>query len=42
LKLIALHAPTDELALQRIKGMGPQKVKTYGPAFLSVLQDETV
>jgi ATP-dependent DNA helicase RecQ len=39
LKLIALHAPADALSLQRIKGMGPQKVKNYGPAFLSALQD---
>jgi len=38
LKLIAHHAPTDESALERIKGMGPAKVKTYGPHFLRALR----
>ena len=38
LKLIAQSAPGDAEALERVKGMGPYKVKTYGPAFLEALQ----
>ncbi len=39
LKLIAQAVPTDAEALEQVKGMGPYKVKTYGPAFLQALQD---
>jgi superfamily II DNA helicase RecQ len=39
LKLIAQSAPVDAEALEQVKGMGPYKVKTYGPAFLEALQD---
>jgi ATP-dependent DNA helicase RecQ len=39
LKLIAQSAPTDAEELERVKGMGPYKVKTYGPAFLEALQE---
>jgi ATP-dependent DNA helicase RecQ len=39
LKLIAQSAPTDAESLEQVKGMGPYKVKTYGPAFLEALQD---
>jgi ATP-dependent DNA helicase RecQ len=39
LKLIAHHAPADTDALERVKGMGPYKVKTYGAAFLEALND---
>ena len=38
LKLIAQSAPADAEALEQVKGMGPYKVKTYGPAFLEALQ----
>lgn len=38
LKLIAYHAPGDEEALAQIKGMGPAKVKMYGPALLEAMQ----
>jgi ATP-dependent DNA helicase RecQ len=40
LKLIAQSAPTDELALERIKGMGQYKIKMYGQAFLDALRAE--
>ena len=39
LKLIAQSAPGDAEELERVKGMGPYKVKTYGPAFLEAMQD---
>jgi superfamily II DNA helicase RecQ len=39
LKLIAQFLPTDAAALEEVKGMGPYKVKTYGPALLEALQD---
>jgi ATP-dependent DNA helicase RecQ len=38
LKLIAHVAPTDAEGLEQVKGMGPHKVKLYGPAFLEALQ----
>lgn len=38
LKEIALAAPGDLSALEQVKGMGPYKVKTYGPAFLEALR----
>jgi ATP-dependent DNA helicase RecQ len=38
LKLIALYAPNDEEELERIKGMGPQKIKMYGGAFLEAIK----
>jgi ATP-dependent DNA helicase RecQ len=38
LKEIALAAPGDLSALEHVKGMGPYKVKTYGPAFLEALR----
>lgn len=40
LKLIAQSAPADAEELERVKGMGPYKVKTYGPAFLEALSDK--
>jgi ATP-dependent DNA helicase RecQ len=40
LKLIARFAPNDEQSLERIKGMGPHKVKMYGEALLAALQEE--
>jgi ATP-dependent DNA helicase RecQ len=40
LKLIALYAPGDEQELERIKGMGPQKIKMYGGAFLDAVRGE--
>jgi ATP-dependent DNA helicase RecQ len=38
LKEIAQAAPGDLSALEQVKGMGPYKVKTYGPAFLEALR----
>jgi ATP-dependent DNA helicase RecQ len=40
LKLIAHHAPADIGALERVKGMGPYKVKMYGEAILKALLSE--
>jgi ATP-dependent DNA helicase RecQ len=37
LKLIAQTCPADADALERVKGMGPMKVKLYGPALLAAL-----
>jgi superfamily II DNA helicase RecQ len=37
LKLIAQLAPRDSDALEQVKGMGPHKVKMYGPALLEAL-----
>jgi ATP-dependent DNA helicase RecQ len=37
LKLIAQAVPADLGALEQIKGMGPQRVKNYGSAFLQAL-----
>jgi len=37
LKLIAFHAPNDEQALSRIKGMGAARVEQYGKVFLAAL-----
>lgn len=37
LKLIAHAAPTDITELERIKGMGPYKIKTYGAALLGAV-----
>ncbi|KAK2596292.1 hypothetical protein N8I77_013188 [Diaporthe amygdali] len=37
LKLIAEHKPENETALMNIKGVGPQKVKKYGAAFLNIV-----
>ncbi len=39
LKLIAQFAPTDEETLAQVKGMGPAKVRMYGPALLDALRD---
>ncbi len=39
LKLIAQLAPASEQDLERIKGMGPYKIKTYGQAFLRALRE---
>jgi ATP-dependent DNA helicase RecQ len=39
LKLIAQFAPADSDALEQVKGMGPHKVRMYGPAFLAALQE---
>ncbi|HEY8749174.1 MAG TPA: HRDC domain-containing protein, partial [Tepidisphaeraceae bacterium] len=38
LKLIAQSMPADPDALEQVKGMGPHKVKMYGPALLEALQ----
>jgi len=38
LKLIAHFAPTDVEALERVKGMGPYKVRMYGEAFLEAIR----
>jgi ATP-dependent DNA helicase RecQ len=38
LKLIAQAAPADADALEQVKGMGPHKVRMYGQAFLTALQ----
>jgi ATP-dependent DNA helicase RecQ len=40
LKLIALQAPADERGLERVKGMGPNKVRLYGEALLGALREE--
>jgi ATP-dependent DNA helicase RecQ len=37
LKLIASRKPADADALELVKGMGPMKVKLYGPAILEAL-----
>jgi ATP-dependent DNA helicase RecQ len=37
LKLIAQLAPRDADALEQVKGMGPHKVKMYGPALLEAI-----
>ncbi len=37
LKLIAHHAPASLDALEQIKGMGPHKIKMYGPQILQSL-----
>ena len=39
LKLIAQVGPTDVEGLEQVKGMGPHKVKTYGPAFIDALRE---
>jgi ATP-dependent DNA helicase RecQ len=39
LKLIARFPPGDVQGLERIKGMGPYKVKMYGEVFLSALRE---
>ena len=39
LKAIAMSPPSDIDALQRIKGMGPYKVQTYGQALLDAVRD---
>jgi ATP-dependent DNA helicase RecQ len=39
LKLIAHFAPADVESLERVKGMGPHKVKAYGEALLSAVRD---
>ncbi|HET6249166.1 MAG TPA: ATP-dependent DNA helicase RecQ [Tepidisphaeraceae bacterium] len=39
LKLIAHQAPADITALERVKGMGPYKVKMYGEAILKALSE---
>jgi ATP-dependent DNA helicase RecQ len=39
LKLIAQTCPTDADALESVKGMGPMKVKLYGPALLAALMN---
>jgi ATP-dependent DNA helicase RecQ len=38
LKQIAQEKPGDVAALERIKGMGPYKIKMYGEAFLDVVR----
>jgi ATP-dependent DNA helicase RecQ len=38
LKLIARFAPSDPASLERIKGMGPHKVKMYGDTFLAAVR----
>ncbi len=38
LKAIAFNAPDDAAGLERIKGMGPHKVRMYGEAFLKALK----
>jgi ATP-dependent DNA helicase RecQ len=40
LKLIARSAPATLASLGQIKGMGPHKVKTYGPALLAAIGGE--
>jgi ATP-dependent DNA helicase RecQ len=37
LKQIAMNAPADLTGLQRVKGMGPQKIKMYGQALLDAV-----
>lgn len=41
LKAIALHAPDSAERLEQIKGMGPHKVRMYGPALLDAIRDES-
>jgi superfamily II DNA helicase RecQ len=38
LKLIARFAPSDPQGLERIKGMGPYKVRMYGETLLAALR----
>ena len=38
LKLIAQYAPSSFQALEKVKGMGPYKVKTYGAALLEAVK----
>ena len=38
LKLIAHFAPENIEALERVKGMGPYKVRMYGEAFLEAIK----
>jgi ATP-dependent DNA helicase RecQ len=38
LKLIALSSPSDLESLEQVKGMGPHKVKMYGPHLLDALK----
>ena len=38
LKLIAQYAPTSLQSLEKVKGMGPYKVKTYGAALLEAVK----
>jgi ATP-dependent DNA helicase RecQ len=40
LKLIARQAPSDLPSLERIKGIGPHKIKMYGEQILAVLSGE--
>ena len=40
LKLIARHVPSDLQTLERVKGMGPYKVKQYGQALLNAIQGD--
>jgi ATP-dependent DNA helicase RecQ len=40
LKLIAKAAPDSLARLEKIKGMGPHKVKKYGESFLSALKEQ--
>jgi ATP-dependent DNA helicase RecQ len=40
LKLIAATAPADIASLERIKGMGPYKIKMYGAAMLAAVRDD--
>jgi ATP-dependent DNA helicase RecQ len=42
LKLIARDAPRDAESLQRIKGMGPYKVKAYGDLLLAAVRGEEI
>ena len=42
LKLIARYAPDTLASLEHIKGMGPHKVKTYGPALLAAVTGRPV
>ncbi len=39
LKQIARSAPADIASLERVKGMGPYKVKLYGEAFLQAVRE---
>jgi ATP-dependent DNA helicase RecQ len=41
LKQIAHAAPADLESLERVKGMGPYKVKMYGQAFLEAIGDQS-
>lgn len=40
LREIAREAPDSLAQLERVKGMGPHKIKTYGQAILAALKDE--